>query len=137
MQDQKTKAKRTKKQQSAEKNNVTPIDRLKLNEDVPHTYDVDNLEAFIDMVFHTEIPEGEHRLFYAGNSPTRGPGMPFGEGWKRLETIARRTNKGRMLYFNASTVTPDYQGVLRHKRSQFAAFHVLVLDDIGTKIPVR
>jgi hypothetical protein len=107
--------------------------RLQLVGEVPHEFNTDEILDFIDIVFGDTVPENAHRLVYS--APTNNPGMPSQNGVDGLETILRRTTKGRALYFNASSCYRAKDEKLRHKRDLFAAFHVLVLDDIGTKIP--
>ena len=100
--------------------------------DVPHNYNVDELLEFIDLVFSPQdiLPDA-HRLVYSVPKG-RHPGMPT--------TVAKlerslRSGMQRALYFNTATCKPDKQGALRHRKELFQALHVLVLDDIGTKIP--
>jgi hypothetical protein len=97
-----------------------------------HNYDHQAIDDFIDLVFHTPPTPDAHRLVYTAR--TNIPRMPVtvADMHKSL-----RHNKARSMYFNTSTCVPDQQGTLRHKKSLFSAFHVLVLDDIGTKIPTE
>tara|TARA_R110000744_G_scaffold100364_4_gene193632 strand:- start:264 stop:2771 length:2508 start_codon:yes stop_codon:yes gene_type:complete len=109
--------------------------KIRVIGDIEHTYDPDQTQAFIDTVFHTELAADAHRLVYTARD--NNPGMPSGGGVANLiDKVLRRTTKARAMYFNASSCVPDSEGVLRHKRDLFSAFHVLVLDDIGTKIPL-
>jgi hypothetical protein len=98
-------------------------------------YYPEEVREFINTVFHADITPGAHRLVY--KAKYNNPGMPHREGVDHLiDQSLTRLTKARVLYFNASTCVRDDKGVLRHKRDLFSAFHVLVLDDIGTKIPL-
>ncbi len=39
-------------------------------------------------------------------------------------------------YVNISSCYPDQTGTLGHKRDLFAACHLVILDDVGTKVPI-
>jgi hypothetical protein len=111
------------------------LPKLHLIGDEPHEYSPEQAQEFLDTVFHVKPADGAHRLVYT--SPNNNPGMPAPGGVDALvNKVMRRTTKARAMYFNASTCVPDSEGALRHKRDLFSAFHVLVLDDIGTKIPL-
>lgn len=97
----------------------------------PHTYDNKKVTDFLDMVFHTPLAEDAERLVYT--SRTNIPRMPVKQD--QLEKVMDR-GRGRALYFNTSSCVPDHEGILRHKKDLFSALHVLVLDDVGTKIPI-
>jgi hypothetical protein len=99
----------------------------------PHQYDVKGTIDFIDSVFASDVPAGAHRLVYT--SSTNLPGYPLASV-SQLDGILKRLKVGRALYFNTSSCVPDDTGKLRHMKDLFSAFHVLVLDDIGTKIPL-
>lgn len=90
-------------------------------------YDVEQLNAFIDVVFHTDRDAG-HRLVYSKT------GFPVSTGVEGLNKTLSRTTKPRALYFCASTCRRADDGKLYHRKELFEAFHVLVLDDVGTKI---
>ena len=127
-------------QNDGKKNNVVTIDEAPssgLKTVVPpnHDFDIDQMHGFLEMVFNNLVPEGAHRLVYATTSAKFGPGFPISAGVGHLDKIMRG-GKGRAMYFNIASTYPDENGVLRHKRDLFAALHVLVLDDIGTKIPM-
>lgn len=108
---------------------VTDVTRLVGT--TPHAYDHQRIQDFIDMVFHTPLAADQNRLVYT--SRLNVPGMP--NEYRDLRGKLKH-GRARALYFNTSTCCPDDQGELRHKKALFRAMHVLVLDDIGTKIPV-
>ena len=124
------------------KSNVTEIDRtpalgLELLESPDHNFDVVRIKDFISLVFQDSVPPGAHRLVYSTSNSSFGPGLPISAGVDHLTDKTLRSKKGKALYFNIASCYPDHEGVLRHKRNLFAALHVLVLDDIGTKIPLE
>ena len=101
-------------------------------DDVDHEYNVPQIEEFLSMVFHGGVEEGSHRLTYSASS--NRPRMPKAvKGLKRV----LEGSKARSLYFNTCSCVPDVEGVLRHRKELFNAMHVLVLDDVGTKVPVE
>ncbi len=57
-----------------------------------------------------------------------GPGFP--RGWK----AGRSYNAANAHYFGTSSLKPDAEGRIRNRIKNFAALHVVVLDDIGTKV---
>lgn len=95
------------------------------------TYDWPLVEKFIDKVFHT-LSTG-HRLVYTAK--TNIPSRPL-SGVDKLKKSLTRTTAPRSLFYCASSCTPDAKGILTHSKDLFQALHVVVLDDIGTKIPV-
>lgn len=123
------------KAQGVDKKRAHAKSKLRVLGDEHHEYNTEETQEFLDTVFHADIAPDAHRLVYSASY--NNPGMPSPGGVKYLtEKIMDRTTKARAMYFNASTCVPDEQGVLRHKRELFSAFHVLVLDDVGTKIPL-
>jgi hypothetical protein len=110
--------------------NITLIDDIEIN------YNVDELEDFMRMVFHATDPEDEtnQTLLWASGKPTPGYARSEDEVLGRL----RRTKKPMSLYFCTATCKPHpLTGKLHNRKSLFKQFHVLVLDDIGTKVPIE
>jgi len=62
------------------------------------------------------------------------PMLPIQGGYPDLKKLLERADKGRALYFNTSSCLADENGKLRHKKELFSALHLVVLDDIGTKV---
>lgn len=124
----------SKAQDRARKSPSAPS-KLTLIGEAQHEYNPDEAQEFIDTVFHAPIADGAHRLVYSASY--NNPGMPSPGGVAGIiNKVMARTTKARAMYFNASTCFPDEEGTLRHKRDLFSAFHVLVLDDVGTKVPL-
>ena len=95
-----------------------------------HKYDLPVLQDFLDRVFHT--PVGTPLVWYARGRP----------GYPRtvedmFKVLGRSPAPSRPLYFGTSSVRPMSDGTLYNRKSQFAALHVVVLDDIGTKVPLE
>lgn len=95
-------------------------------------YDMDSINDFLDLVFHAPLVEGESIISWA--NATNRPGYPvdIDSTLDKLE----KTGLAKACYFGTSTVVPDADGKLYNRKSQFKRLHVVVLDDIGTKIPV-
>jgi len=87
--------------------------------------------SFIDKIFHT-LPAG-HRLTYSAK--TNEPSLPL-ESVDMLKKVLTRTSDPKALYFCASSCVAPQTGRLTHSVALFSAFHVVVLDDIGTKVPI-
>lgn len=93
-------------------------------------YDVPALEDFIDRVFADVVPKGAHRLVYSTSGGRIGFPLPGVSSFKQLA----RTTKAKSLYFCVASCKANPVGGLSHKKELFAGLHVVVLDDIGTKI---
>lgn len=93
-------------------------------------YDIDQIDKFIDTVFHTDLLPDEHIIGWSSNSSI--PGLP-----KDIDAIVdklSRTGLAKACYFGTSTVLTHADGNLYNRKSQFSRLHVVVLDDIGTKV---
>lgn len=97
-----------------------------------HTYDADAVIGFIEAVFH-DMPENAHRLVYTAR---RRIGSPL-KSVDALDKWMGRTTAPRALYFSVASCYRDPDdGELHHRKALFAALHVVVLDDVGTKVPL-
>lgn len=113
---------------------TTPINRTVAyidDELEPITYDYKIVDEFLNTVFHTELNSTENIACYFD---AYGQGFPIGEE-DFLKRITR-TEKPAKLYFGTATVSVDPdRGVILNRIARFERYHVLVLDDIGTKVP--
>ena len=118
-------AKKNTKKAPKTQDNVTPIlqDRF--------TYNVTELEDFLQRVFHTELEPDEEILAWISKGI---PGYPITE--EALYKKLPRTPVPKSLYYGTSTTIRNPEGELRNRKALFKRLHVIVLDDIGTKIPV-
>jgi len=66
-------------------------------------------------------------------------GDPQQGGWHpgSISELAARCQSDRNNYFNCSTFNPTENGALSAKAANFCRYHVLVLDDVGTKVPLE
>ena len=110
-------------------------DVIQLNEpENPIDYDVEELQKFIDFVFQEADPdEDENVLIWY--SKTNVPYLPTTED-AALRHLAH-THNPYALYFGTATCmkNPD-DNRLYNRKKLFKQLHVVVLDDIGTKIPM-
>jgi hypothetical protein len=100
--------------------NITQLERME--------YDIPALEKFVRTVFHVKRDDEVVLAWH-----TRGhPGYPtsFDKLCKQVGHIPKA------LYYGTSTVQPDAEGRLRNRQALCTRTHVLVLDDIGTKVPL-
>lgn len=112
--------------------NVIPIDvakRGKGADEAPFTsFAVTNAE-FIAAIF-TDLPEGAQHIVVAK------AGDPETGGWspQRAEIADRVCRSDLNTYFNCASVYPGEGGQVVAKLDCAAAYHALVLDDVGTKV---
>jgi hypothetical protein len=88
-------------------------------------------DEFIAAIFH-RLPAGAHAAVCSKyGDPTTG-------GWiaKPADQVARNLSDTNNNYINCSSFMPDADGKLHARKDNFAAYHLLMLDDIGTKIPI-
>lgn len=94
----------------------------------PIDYDVTEVEAFLDTIFHAEELENEYPVCFFDEG--RWHGYPITDGM--IIDKLSRTRKPAKLYVGTSTVSLDGNGKLRNRKSTFKRFYVVVCDDIGT-----
>ena len=104
--------------------NILPMDRAAVK------YDLDGLNSFISAVFHVEPVEGAEIFVQVSPNAPKGFGTTPAKLFQRLA----RTEAPMPAYFSTSTLMP-IDGIMRHTKAAFVDYRVLVLDDIGTKIP--
>jgi hypothetical protein len=92
-------------------------------------YNMPEVRDFFDLVFR-DIQPDEHILGFISN--TNRPSYPS-ELSKILNKV-ERTGLAKVCYFGTSTVVKHEDGKVYNRKSQFKRLHVVVLDDIGTKI---
>jgi len=94
-------------------------------------YNVAEIEKFLEVVFHTELIDDEEILCY----------RDYGQHNRAISEdtllqVLERSKKPARLYVATATVKLDRDGTLRNKLTNFCRYHMLVLDDIGTKVPI-
>ena len=98
-----------------------------------HDYDVDKLDEFISVVF-PQLDEDEYILTWMSNSNI--PSYPTSDD--ELLNKLDRVPLPKALYFATSTARKDEKdNKLYNRKALFKRLCVVVLDDIGTKIPVE
>ena len=93
-------------------------------------FQITNAE-FISTVF-TDLAEG---AFAAVCSKS---GDPDHGGWfaRRADQVANSLAAENNNYFGCSSFYPEDDGSFKARKAQFAACHFLMLDDLGTKVPL-
>ncbi len=124
-----TKKKPTKEKAAAQPQALPPIARIAPDK---HHYDVDALSYFLQRVFHTEIAADEEVLTWITKSI---PAYPMSED-EMLDKLERVPLPKALYYSTATTVRDPHDGELYNRKALFKRFHVLVLDDIGTKVDI-
>jgi hypothetical protein len=86
---------------------------------------------FIEAVFHS-LPQG------AFSAVCSKPGNPDRDGWvaKRADQESASLSAEANNYVNCSSFYPVDDGTFKARQKQFAACHFLMLDDLGTKVPM-
>jgi hypothetical protein len=97
----------------------------------PYVYDQDVVLDFINTVFDNGIPDGATPLVWASKHNGK-IGVPLQLGVAGLERKMKEA-KAHGLYFNTCSFYPE-NNRLNHKHKSFAALHVIVADDVGTKV---
>lgn len=115
--------------------NVIPIDAAKRGkgvEEAPFTSLPITNGEFIAGIF-TDLPEEALAIVtaFAGD-----PSAPRAGGWPPQAAVAvdRVCQPDLNTYVNCASVYPDEDGQVAAKLDCAAAYHVLVLDDVGTKV---
>lgn len=100
----------------------------------PRDYDMSVITDFLDRVFHAGLEDDEHVLTWAV-SPAGHPSFPKSEA--ALEEQLTSSKLPKALYFGTAVCQADPDDSrLYNRKSLFGALHVVILDDIGTKVPL-
>ena len=95
-----------------------------------HEYNVDKIDDFLNIIF-PELAEDENILTWMSNSNI--PGYPISDSI--LLDKLDRIPLPKALYYSTATASRHEDGGLYNRKDLFKRLCVLVLDDIGTKIP--
>jgi hypothetical protein len=92
-----------------------------------------NNEAFLGVVFQG-MPEAVWPVVvsFMGNPNTVAKSAWAGQGWQTELNIPENYNA----YFSLSVYTPGPDGSIRRKKEYFKGLYAIVLDDVGTKVPM-
>ena len=91
-------------------------------------------EDFLEAVFHSRIEGAFPILVSFHGSPANVSKKDWsGFSWNIGNPCSLDTANS---YFSLAVFNPDENGVYRRKKRQFAALHALMLDDVGTKVPL-
>tara|TARA_R110000737_G_scaffold353022_1_gene401794 strand:+ start:468 stop:2945 length:2478 start_codon:yes stop_codon:yes gene_type:complete len=97
----------------------------------PMTYDVDELDEFLEFVFQKLLDKDANVLTWY--SETNVPAYPVSED--RCLNWLEKTDTPYSLYFATASCREDPRsGKLYNRQELFKQLHVVVLDDIGTKV---
>jgi hypothetical protein len=99
--------------------------------DVTIDYDLNEINNFIETVFHAPLPTDAHVFTQSSPTAPRGYGLSVAALRDKLDGCKVPMPS----YFGASVVSMS-NGNLRYRRDAFKHLAVVVLDDIGTKIPL-
>ena len=93
-------------------------------------FQITNAE-FIAAIFPT-LPEGAFAAVCSKNDDPSQGGWPAG----RADRAACHLAAGANNYLNCSSFYPGDDGSFKARKGQFAACHFMMLDDLGTKVPL-
>lgn len=103
------------------------------NNDV--TEKIDN-QSFMEVIFGSS-KENERPIVvsFEGNPSDVSGGAWWGKAWRKeaAHNVAENANN----YFSQSTFLPESDGGYRRKKANFVELRVIVLDDVGTKVPME
>ncbi len=100
----------------------------------PRKFDTDLIDDFLGVIFPKLTDPDEHILTWKVK-PGYSPSYPMED--EVLLKILDRTKNPSGLYFGTATFSKDLaDGRLYNRQTHFKGLYVVVLDDIGTKIPV-
>ena len=99
-------------------------------------YDREQAESFLDIIMHAGQADDEHMPLWAVQPHTSAIGYPLSEEVVMCELFNSEFKQPRACYLATSTIRLDAKGALRHKSENFVSMRFIVLDDIGTKVPV-
>lgn len=99
----------------------------------PKDYDLAKIGSFLDAVFHAGLDDDENILTWIV-PPTRSPSFPISE--EKMKERLSATRNSCALYYATATCKRDTDGKLYHRKKLFSSLRVVVLDDIGTKVPL-
>lgn len=106
----------------------------------PIEHDTDQIQDFLDVVFGDFIDprKDEHILTWVGGIGSASKGYPLDS--KDLIKSLARSRKPKTLYYSTGASGTDVsphtgEPMLRNTRDAFKFMPVVVLDDIGTKVP--
>lgn len=98
----------------------------------PVKYDTTEILSFLRLVFHAPADDDEEVFVQIS------PRAPAGFGSTPRAALTDkldRTSAPMPAYYSTSTLSLADDGTFRHTKTAFKSYRVLVLDDIGTKIP--
>jgi len=81
---------------------------------------------FLSTIFHT-LPQGADVAIWPNG--TRGFPARQADGLRVLDKL--KDSQPRDVFYGCASLYPDDAGVFRNLQARFAAYHILVLDDIG------
>jgi len=98
--------------------------------DIANTdYNIKEIKKFTRTVFHDLLDDEQVLTWYQKrNTPS------FPKPLEKTMQAIKQTNLPRAFYFGTATVTKDVDGKLYNRKKNFDRLHVIVLDDIGTKV---
>lgn len=127
-----TTSKDVKVRRRTSKNVETPAEKKPTHIEVaPREYDLDLIDEFLGVVFHTMAEGDKDEILTWAVEPKHKPIYPMSDG--DLFDLLENTRNGKALYFGTATCRPDNAGKLFNRQALFERLHVIVLDDIGTK----
>ena len=96
----------------------------------PREYNLNLIDEFLDVVFGAAGLDGEEILTWSVK-PGWTPSYPISDE----QLLKKLKQNPKALYFGTSTCQRNDMGELRNQKGLFTRLVVVVLDDIGTKVP--
>ena len=101
------------------------------------TYFVSNGE-FLLAVFGDELADARPVVVSFAGNPASAPGRVwFGRPWQGNPEMSACLPASANNYFSLAVFRPDDSGQFRRQMARFQALHVVMLDDVGTKVAME
>ena len=117
--------------ESGENGNLTPLSPLSPAPSSGQNFPEDNA-AFLAALFASAGDDETVAVCSKLGDPTSGPWMALD-----AKTVGQTCPPSSNNYFNCSSLRRTSEGELKATAAQVAGFHVLVLDDVGTKVSLE
>ena len=95
-------------------------------------------EAFLAEVFGRELADARPLVVsFKGNPLTVPRKAWFGRPWTSGSNMATALPADANNYFSLAVFRPDEAGQYRRQKARFQALHAVMLDDVGSKVPME
>ena len=98
--------------------------------DKAYKVDIDNI-SFLNEIYRGRADDARGMYVSSAGNPNDTSSFSWAAQPFSTETIINKNNNN---YFSLSSYTPNENGEFKRQKKHFSALHVIVLDDVGTKV---